>query len=336
MAEKADTLAEIRRLALANGITATEIAASLAEEAKETGADASPAEQRGAETPPADSPVEKADAESTRPGTLATVMGYIGGVFLFVGIAAFIGLNWELFPSPVRVIVTLGLGVAFFIAAMVIERDGRWPRLATPGYLIAEVLQPTGFLVAFDEYGGGGDWRIAVAVTSAFVCLQALAASRLAKNLVLVFAAIFFGTSLTFTLFDLAAVDADLAGLVIGLSLSLVALGLDAGRYRWNRGLWLLIGSFIFFMSAFDLLEGETYEPVFALVAAAGIYLTVRTRDRTLLVTSTLSLLLYLGYYTAINFADSLGWPFVLMLIGLLFIGLGFMALRIDRRYLSP
>ncbi|MDH3644763.1 MAG: DUF2157 domain-containing protein [Gammaproteobacteria bacterium] len=304
--EREAALAEIGRIAEANNLTSADILAAV--------------EGKPARAEPGG-------------GVLARVMGYIGGIFLFAGVATFIAVNWDSFGSFARVLVTLGVGFSVFIAAVLVERDGRWPLMAAPGYLTADVLQPTGMLVAFDEYGSGGDWRIAVAITSLAIMAQALAALTVAGSAVLVFAAVFFGMSLAVTLFDIAQIDETLYVLVTGTSLVLVALGIDVDRYRWNVGAWASAGSIMFFVALFDLVEGNALEFLFPLLTAIGVYVSVQTRTRAILAISVLAFLLYISYFTAEHFSDSLGWPLVLMLIGVVFVGVGYLALRFNRRY---
>lgn len=60
---------------------------------------------------------------------------------------------------------------------------------------------------------------------------------------------------------------------------------------------------------------------------------SVRTQTRAILVTSVVRFLLYISYFHAEHFSDSLGWPPVLMLIGVAFVGVGYFAPRFNRRY---
>ncbi len=312
--ERRAALAEIRRLAEVHGIGAAEISAMLAG----AGDDG-----RGA----------------TQPGVIARVTAYLGGLFVFAGIAALIAVNWEAFPSAARVLITLGLGLALFVAALIVDLDRRWPALVAPGYLAALALEPTGMMVAFDEYGGGGDARWAMLLTSFAVALQCavtLAGTRQRSgHAVLLFAATLFGASFWATAFGLAGVDEDRASLTIGVALLLVSFAIDGRRYRWNAALWALAGATLAFVALWDLLRDTPLEVLFALLAMGGVYLSVVMQSRSLLFTSVAALLFYIGYFTAEYFADSLGWPLALMLIGVAFVVVGRLALRLKRRYFS-
>ena len=91
-------------------------------------------------------------------GVLVRVLGFIGGTFVFAGVGVFVSLQWESMNSAARVVITLGSGIAAFVMAVLATRDARYEKAATPLFLMAAALQPTGLLVLFNEFGSGGDW----------------------------------------------------------------------------------------------------------------------------------------------------------------------------------
>jgi len=276
----------------------------------------------------------EADAES-KGSVLASVMGYLGGVLVFAGMAAFIAVNWDSLGSFARVIVTLGLGISLYVSGLIAHQSLRWLSLAAPIYLAAFLLQPTGMLVAFDEYGGGGDYRYAILVTCFAFLIQALITNKLQPHGVLVFASVFFGVGVYTVIFDLVGIDGDLTGLAIGASLVLLSLGLNRYQYIANLVLWSAVGCITTLIALWELVVDSRVEIIFPIVCAGFVLLSVRTRLRTFLGFGVTGLLIYLGYFTAENFADSLGWPLVLMFIGVIFVGVGYWALSINRRYLK-
>ncbi|NOT28989.1 MAG: hypothetical protein HOP15_00915 [Planctomycetes bacterium] len=58
-------------------------------------------------------------------------------------------------------------------------------------------------------------------------------------------------------------------------------------------------------------------------------------RSRRLLATGTLGLLAYIGYFSGRHFEDSIGWPLLLILLGMVMMALGTIAVRIQRRYIK-
>jgi hypothetical protein len=65
------------------------------------------------------------------------------------------------------------------------------------------------------------------------------------------------------------------------------------------------------------------------------IWLSTIARSRTLLGVGTCAMIGYLVWFTGEYFADSLGWPLALVIIGVLFIALSVLAVRINRRYFA-
>jgi len=84
----------------------------------------------------------------------------------------------------------------------------------------------------------------------------------------------------------------------------------------------------------YEVVEKHPLEVTEVVVAALFVYLSTRFRSRTLLATGCVGLLAYVGYYTAENFANSIGWPIALILLGFLMMGLGAFAVKIHRRYI--
>jgi uncharacterized membrane protein len=294
-------LAEIRRLMAQHGIHAAELAEAPGE--------------------PGAAPV------------LPRVFAYLGGTFLCTGIAAFVALNWDLFPAPGRVLVTLGLGITLFIAAFSLAQTQRFDALPAPLYLLAELLQPAGMLVAFDEYGGGGDSRFAFLATALVFCVQSVAVYRARPHGVLLcFALLFYAWALV-TSADLLSLDADLAVTAIGASLVLIALGLDPDAHPNTVRLWTLVGSALFYVALFSVVEGGWTEGVFVLAAVGGVYGAVARTSQPLLIAAIAALLGYISYFTGAYVSDALGWPLSLIIIGLAFFGLGRMTILLRARY---
>jgi len=52
-------------------------------------------------------------------------------------------------------------------------------------------------------------------------------------------------------------------------------------------------------------------------------------------ISSTVAILAYISYFTSEHFQDSLGWPLVHIVLGLVFIALSTIAIRINKRYIS-
>lgn len=263
---------------------------------------------------------------------LATLFGYLGAAFVVVGIATLIGVNWEKLSSLARVLVTLGTGAALLFYALWNQRSQRFPAITGALYALSYLLQPTGVMVALEEWGADGDVRIAVALTAAVMAMQAGLIHVRRGHPVLLGAIVVFAAIAFATFADLIGVRDDWIQLALGSGLTLCGLGLR-GRHAWGvAAAAVLVGSSMTYIGAFELLESTAAEVLLPALSALGIYLSVVLANRLLLLTGVLSLLAYLAYFTAEYFAESVGWPVVLIILGLLFVAVGMLALRLNRR----
>ena len=281
--------------------------------------------------------MEAAPVLASKPSSsvLSKLFGYIGGIFVFAGIGVFISMYWDDFGSAARVIVTLGTGFVAFIMALACLTDKRYEKAATPLFLIAAVLQPSGILVMLQEYSSGGDARHGILFMAAFMLIQQVATFWAKRRTVLAFSAILFGCIFFATLFDLWDLNEKLIGMVIGSSILCVAYALNQSRHLAIAPFWYFVGSIILMWSVFEAVENTPFELIYLGLAALLIFLSTYVRSRTLLLVGTLAMLVYIGYYTAKHFANTLGWPIALVIIGIALIGMSSLALRLNNKYIK-
>jgi len=153
---------------------------------------------------------------------------------------------------------------------------------------------------------------------------------------VLVEPALLIGTCwLNSGLFDLIAdfTAANWASLIIGVSVMLTAYGLQkAARYPRLSGLGYFIGSIMAYSGLFDLVQHTSIELLYLAVTASVLYGCVVLQSRALLLTTVIAMLGFIGYYSAEHFANSLGWPVTLILMGVAFLAVGTLAIKVKQR----
>ncbi len=263
------------------------------------------------------------------------ILGYLGGIFVFAGLGVFIALNWDAMNAVARIVVTLGSGLAAFVIALIAAGDPRFSQARTPLYLIAALLQPVGILVAIDEFSSGGDWHYALLLTTGLMLIQQSVVFWKKKDSTLLFTTLIFASGFYGVLLDLYSVDEEFIAVSGGVSLLLLCLGLDRTRYRGLTPFWYFAGSVAFFTGLFMRVQHTSVELLFMLAATGGVLLSVYTRSRILLFVSTLAMLGYISYFTGQHFLDSMGWPLMLIVLGLVLIGFSALAIRINRRYIA-
>src|SRR5215510_2897461 len=165
-------------------------------------------------------------------GILSRVFGYLGGTFVFAGLAIYIGMRWDDLGPVGRVLLTLGPGFSAFVLALVCTTNEAFAGAALPLFLIAALVQPTGILVMMKEFSQGGDPAYGVLFMNAVMAIQQGCAFWVTRRSVLVLTTIFFATGFVTVALDLLHVGRDLMGIVLGMSLGCVAWSLDRSPHR--------------------------------------------------------------------------------------------------------
>ena len=136
-------------------------------------------------------------------------------------------------------------------------------------------------------------------------------------------------------LFDRIAIStsANWAGLIVGVCVIFTAYGMQkAERYSRLAGLGYFIGSIMAYGGLFDLVHDKPVELLYLAVTASMLYACVVLQSRALLFTTVIAMLGFIGFYTTKHFANSLGWPITLVLMGVAFLGVGTLAIKVRRR----
>ncbi len=129
------------------------------------------------------------------------------------------------------------------------------------------------------------------------------------------------------------ATSASWAGLIVGMCLLLTAYGLQQGqRHPRLAALGYLVGSIMAYAALFDLVHDKPIELLYLAAAASMLYVCVALQSRPLLFTTVVAMLGFIGFYGAKHFANSLGWPVTLVLMGVAFLGVGTLAIRVKRQ----
>jgi len=266
--------------------------------------------------------------------TLSRIFGIVGSILIFTGVCIYIGMQWDHLGSAARIVVTLGLGFTLFLLALVAMTITRYESVATPFLLIAALLQPTGIFVMLNEYSRGGDPLHGLLFMSTLMLIQQGAVFWQTRRTALAFTTVFFGFSFFITAFELLEIDSNISWLVTGFSLMLIGWALDHSRHHVISAFWYFIGAITLLIAAFRLLEDQFYEVLYIGLTAFIIYISTVARSRTLLVVGTIAMIGYISHFTSEHFSNTLGWPIVLIICGIVFIVFGSIAMKINAKYI--
>ena len=333
-------------------------------------------------------------ADATRPVPLQRTSGdiaktlfiYLGAIFILAGISTYIGMFWSSMGSAMHIFMTLGVGYILLVVLLSALYENKYPKLVIP-LALASVCMLTGgwFVLIHELFPRGDNWRIAVLSVFGIMAVHQGAVLRKYQLTVLAFTVIFFIYGFLQVGFDLLGVPIAYIAIILGISLFLVATGLENTSFRalsqpglvigifWlNSGLfdriavstsanWASLitglcvmsaayglhkegrhprlsgfcdftGSIMAYAGSFDLLHHSPAELLFLAITASMLYACVVLQSRALLFTTVIAMLGFIEYYTAHYFANSLGWPVTLVLMGIIFLGVGVLAMKLKRQ----
>lgn len=266
---------------------------------------------------------------------LMRIFGYLGGLFVISGVAAFIGMQWGDMGPVGQILCTLGIGFCMFIAALTCTTDDKLEMAATPLFLLAAVLQPMGIAVVMDIFSRGGVPAHGVLFLTGVLMIQQGCAFVAKDRTVLAFTTLVFAGLFFFTALDLLEVPPKLVGLVMGASITCIGWSLDKSKHKPLAWLCYLIGSCLVLGVSADILRNTPFEILFLGLSCGTIFLSTVARSRTLLVVGTIALLSYVGYFMDKYFGGLLAGPIGLILVGVLLIGAGVAAVKVNNKYIK-
>lgn len=249
-------------------------------------------------------------------------LSYISSIFIFAGLCIYISIIWEQLNIPARIIITFGPGLVSFIISIFSINNIRFQHISTPLLLISAVLEPLGITVILNNYFPNLNTSV---ISSLIICLimfvQYLITFLYFKNKSSLFLVLLFGSGLFVSICDNFNITENISGITLGISLLLISYSFNNTKYKNISPIWYFIGSLILLISYFDLVYDSIFELSYLLLVFFLIYLSITIQNKTLLFTNACGLIGFLGYYSARYFADSLGWPITLIIIGIIFLG---------------
>lgn len=357
---------------------------------------------------------------------------YLGGTLIFAGLGVFIHTIWDSIDSFSRVTITFGSGFTAYLCGLFFAADKRFEKAATPAFILAFILQPTGLFVLLKEYFEGNDAALgSMVVFGPLLLQQALTFLKFRRPALLLFSLLYLigfagaaveyydidrgFASLAFGLFLFLAtchmqmrqafkeltpvffifgsglflggvyyylgrtyLDPLILSMVLGmlwfalakesktlyvLSLFYVAgyfIGGPGGGWRlwgdyheltaivtgtslmlaghWLRRssyislhpLWMFCGAMFALGGAYSMVHGWVIEPLYAGISALAIYGALLLRSRAVLAAAVISLISFIVGYSAEHFAGTVGWPLLLIFIGIVTLASGFMFAKLS------
>ena len=282
---------------------------------------------------------------------LSDIMYYIGGAIVFMGIIVLGYQNWDSFNSAMRIFITLGSCIAAFLVGALLYNYENLRKISQAFFLIAGLLGPLGLNVLFKETGL--DTNSDALQLSIYLILTAVFLGGLwffAEQTVLLFFGIVFASGMFHFLVNMVVGQNLLADnyskvweyrfLVDGLVWILLGYYFSQGKFKALTGVLYGFGSLGFLGAAMALGGWEPnqnafWELVYPLLVFGIIFLSVFLKSKSFLVFGSIFLIGFILKLTSEYFSSGLGWPLALVLAGLAIMGVGFYAVRLNKKYFT-
>ncbi len=269
----------------------------------------------------------------------------LGAAIVVIGIIIFFYQVWDKVGSFVRILITLGLGLIITAIGSYLLKTEPEKGLGSVFHGIGGLIIPGGALVTLSELNllNNTVWPVAITfcIIAVFYCLL----NYVHKSVGLTFFTILHGTIFIY-LFVAAITDGSTyynmgdiyAYLTMAIGISYLFLA-QAFRTGWNKnlvGILCLFGTLAFLIATFSrVFDSGLWQMFYFIILIGGFYLSIYMRSREILILSAMFLIIHLSFITGKYFADSLGWPISLVILGFIFIGLGFASISINRKYIT-
>jgi uncharacterized integral membrane protein len=285
---------------------------------------------------------------------LAEIFYYIGGIIILLGVVILIAQNWSEFSYPMRVFVTFGIGLAFFVSAILLSQTTSLKKIGTVFFFISGILIPYGYFVIFDDKINYQTMDFYNTIIPLLCLIQfGLTQLVLKKDIFTLFNTI-FGTWLFFGLSNnLISNNSSNFGdnfhlyqvILVGISYTLVAYYLrNSGKLFASLlntfGIIGILGpGFILNVMASGQFGGpeasQIWLVLYPVLLAATIISSVYIKSSAFLFVGTVCLIGYIIRITSQYFSEALGWPLALIIMGMAIMGLGYLAFHLNRKYIK-
>ena len=272
----------------------------------------------------------------------------IGAIIAVVGVGILIGQHWTEIGFAGRILVSLGISLAAFVIAMILQKPQQ--RLISETlFTISAALAPLGAYVLLDQAGISMSAGVNIAVSLILTVIFSVALYVSKKN-ILILLVTGFATWVYFAIiiniFDINIYAGDIlkwACMILGISYLVLAYGhrmntkpsdaLDIKEKRVIQNILYGLGTLAILGGAISI--GGIFDLITIALIFGAFYGSVYLKSRAMLVFGALFLIGHIINLTSKYFLDSIGWPVALIVIGFLVIGIGYLTVYLNRKFIS-
>lgn len=294
--------------------------------------------------PPTNSQTNNEETKNSSHFSLTKMLYISGAAIVIIGIFTFISQIWNDIGPFGHIVVTLGLGLLTAAIGSILLKQKPQDNIGAIFHFIGGMLIPFGAMITLRELAINFVSLWLITLTSGTIFTFYLLLNAIHKHPVLTFFAIANGTGFIYLLSETFLEGSPYLynnfytylTMAIGISYLLLA---HAFRNGWNKkllGALYFFGSGGFLSAAFSqVFDSISWQSLYFFIVLGGLFLSIYMKSRIILIMSTFFLVVHISYITGKYFANSLGWPISLVILGLVFIGLGYISIAINKRYIK-
>ncbi len=284
----------------------------------------------------ASEPHEKKEATSKN---IVNVFYAIGAIIAFIGIAILIGENWNEIGIGGRLLVSLGVSLATYVAGMLMQKPDQH-RLSQVMFTLSAALAPLASYVLLDTMGVKFTTGMQIVVSALLAAIYGYALFIVRKP-ILSLITIAYASWAYFAFADMVFGNGFEVGylkwatMLAGISYLLIGYGYPShsSEHRAVSRLLYGVGTLAFLGAAITV--GGFFDLIFIGLVFGAFYGSVFLKSRAMLIFGALFLTAHIIKLTSKYFADSLSWPIALIGVGFLVIGIGYGTLYLNKKYLN-
>ena len=286
----------------------------------------------------------------------------IGGIIVLLGILILISENWHNFSYALKVFITFGGGIAFFISAiaLIISKvtTAKLGGLSSIFLVMSGILTSFGYSVMFGPYITSSNHDTYNIIVPFLLLIQFGITQLLTKKEILTIFNTIFGTWLLYAITNVISNDGYMLnnfdlyrGMLVGISYLFIGHYIDLRKKIFSSffnslGLiGLLSTSFILNINASNVARSIFYGStdttpsiwlaLFPIILLATLIGSVWLKKSQWLFWGVIFLIAYIIRITAQYFSNVMGWPIALIFMGLVVIILGYFAFQINKKYIK-
>jgi len=280
--------------------------------------------------------------------SLTKVLYGIGAVIILIGLFVLFAQIWDDIGAFGRVSVTLGVGLITALVGTYFYKVVPESNLGSVFHTIGGILIPVGSLVLLYEFKSGIDPYNPLIFTFAILTAFYALLTYIHKNPILTFFTIANSTALIYLLMFkfvdtsmacVGSVCSDLIAyltMILGVSYLLLAYAFNKGWNEKLTGVLYFLGTAGLLGAGFYLVwETDIWKVLFFVLVLGCMASSIYLKSRSVLVVSTIFLIIHISYISGKYFADSVGWPLTLIVLGFVFVFLGYVSINISKKLIG-